>query len=150
RSRGAGPTGERSTDVGSSPAFNEGPTWPHVLRTPTSGEDLAPADAGWAMARVMEGGATDAQMAACGVALQMRGLAGPGLAAFASRMRACSDRVRSSRPSVDTVGTRGDRRGTVNICTMPSRAVSACGVPVVKRGGRAASSKSRGADVLEA
>ena len=136
--------------MGSSTAFNEGPTWPHVLGTLTSGEDLAPADAGWAMARIMEGVATDAQMAAFGVALKMKGLAGPELAAFASTMLEYSYRVPTSRPSVDIVGTGGDRQGTVNISTMSSLVVSACGVPVVKHGGRAASSKSGGADVLEA
>src|SRR5699024_6980511 len=150
RSSGAGPTGERSTDVGSSTAFNEGPTWPHVLGTLTSGEDLAPADAGWAMARIMEGVATDAQMAAFGVALKMKGLAGPELAAFASTMLEYSYRVPTSRPSVALVGTGGDRQSTVNIATMASLVVSACGVPVVKPGGRPASSKSGGADVLEA
>ena len=136
--------------MGSSTAFNEGPTWPHVLGTLTSGEDLAPADAGWAMARIMEGVATDAQMAAFGVALKMKGLAGPELAAFASTMLEYSYRVPTSRPSVDIVGTGSDRQGTVNISTMSSLVVSACGVPVVKHGGRAASSKSGGADVLEA
>ncbi|MDX2357400.1 anthranilate phosphoribosyltransferase [Dietzia sp. PP-33] len=136
--------------MGSSAAFDEGRSWPGVLGTLTAGGDLDPADAGWAMSRIMEGEATDAQIAAFGVALAMKGVTGPELDALSSTMLAYSRRVPTSRPCVDIVGTGGDRQGTVNISTMSALVVSACGVPVVKHGNRAASSKSGGADVLEA
>ena len=134
----------------SSAAFGGGRSWPGVLGTLTEGEDLDSADASWAMSRIMEGVATDAQIAAFGVALKMKGVTGVELDALASTMLAYSRRVPTDRPSVDIVGTGGDRQGTVNISTMSSLVVSACGVPVVKHGNRAASSKSGGADVLEA
>ena len=102
------------------------------------------------MSRIMEGVATDAQIAAFGVALKMKGVTGPELEALASTMLDYSRRVPTDRACVDIVGTGGDRQGTVNISTMSSLVVSACGVPVVKHGNRAASSKSGGADVLEA
>lgn len=133
-----------------SAAFSEGPTWPGVLGTLTAGEDLDPADAGWAMSRIMDGVATDAQVAAFGVALKMKGVTGPELDALSSVMFDYSRRVPTSRNCVDIVGTGGDRQGTVNISTMSALVVSSCGVPVVKHGNRAASSKSGGADVLEA
>lgn len=136
--------------MGSSAAFDEGRSWPGVLGTLTSGRDLEPADARWAMSRIMEGLATDAQIAAFGVALDMKGVTGPELDALSSTMLDYSRRVPTSRPCVDIVGTGGDRQGTVNISTMSALVVSACGVPVVKHGNRAASSKSGGADVLEA
>lgn len=134
----------------SSSAFSGDRSWPDVLGTLTLGEDLDPADAGWAMAQIMEGTATDAQVAAFGVALKMKGVTGPELDALSSTMLAYSRRVPTSRRCVDIVGTGGDRQGTVNISTMSALVVSACGVPVVKHGNRAASSKSGGADVLEA
>ncbi|WP_216694168.1 anthranilate phosphoribosyltransferase [Dietzia psychralcaliphila] len=136
--------------MGSSAAFDEGRSWPGVLGTLTAGEDLEPADARWAMSRIMEGLATDAQIAAFGVAFDMKGVTGPELDALSSTMLDYSRRVPTSRPCVDIVGTGGDRQGTVNISTMSALVVSACGVPVVKHGNRAASSKSGGADVLEA
>ncbi|EFV90879.1 anthranilate phosphoribosyltransferase [Dietzia cinnamea P4] len=136
--------------MGSSAAIDGGRSWPGVLGTLTAEEDLAPADARWAMSRIMEGVATDAQIAAFGVALKMKGVTGPELEALASTMLDYSRRVPTDRACVDIVGTGGDRQGTVNISTMSSLVVSACGVPVVKHGNRAASSKSGGADVLEA
>ncbi|WP_295652505.1 anthranilate phosphoribosyltransferase [uncultured Dietzia sp.] len=136
--------------MGSSATFDGGHSWPAVLGTLTSGEDLDPAAAGWAMARIMEGVASDAQIGAFGVALKMKGVTGPELDALSATMLDYSRRVPTSRPCVDIVGTGGDRQGTVNISTMSSLVVSACGVPVVKHGNRAASSKSGGADVLEA
>lgn len=140
----------RSVHVGSSTVFDGGRSWPGVLGTLTVGEDLAPEEAGWAMSRIMEGVATDAQIAAFGVALKMKGVTGPELDALASTMLKYARRVPTDRPCVDIVGTGGDRQGTVNISTMSSLVVSACGVPVAKHGSRAASSKSGGADVLEA
>src|SRR5690625_3548005 len=125
-------------------------SWPEVLDTLTSGSDLGPEAAAWAMARIMDGVATDAQIAAFGVALKMKGVTGVELDALASTMLEYARRVPTDRDCLDIVGTGGDRQGTVNISTMSSLVVSACGVPVAKHGGRAASAKSGGADVLEA
>ena len=127
-----------------------GTTWPQVLGRLTAGSDLDRREAAWAMSQIMEGTATDAQIAAFGVGTKMKGVTGVELDALAATMLEYSRRVPTSRRCVDIVGTGGDRQGTVNISTMSSVVVSACGAPVVEHGNRAASSKSGGADVLEA
>ena len=72
------------------------------------------------------------------------------LRGLADVMLAHANRIEVPGPSLDIVGTGGDRSNTVNISTMASIVIAASGVRVVKHGNRAASSASGSADVLEA
>nr|WP_040510873.1 anthranilate phosphoribosyltransferase [Gordonia soli] len=125
-------------------------TWPQILGTVTDGVDLTADEAAWAMNEIMTDSATPAQIAAFGVGVKMKGAAAAELRGLASAMLSHATLVELDRPAVDVVGTGGDRSHTVNISTMTSIVIAAAGVPVVKHGNRAASSKSGGADVLEA
>nr|WP_221247503.1 anthranilate phosphoribosyltransferase [Gordonia humi] len=116
----------------------------------TDGIDLSVDEAAWAMGEIMSDSATGAQIAALGVGIKMKGAAPSELLGLAETMLAMANRITVEGDAVDIVGTGGDRSHTVNISTMTSVVVAAAGVPVVKHGNRAASSKSGGADVLEA
>ncbi|GAB2673263.1 anthranilate phosphoribosyltransferase [Nocardia goodfellowii] len=125
-------------------------SWPRVLGTLADGGDLAADDTTWAMNEIMSDNATSAQIAAFGVAMKIKGPTPAELGGLASGMLSHARLVHVAGDAVDIVGTGGDRSGSVNISTMSSIVVASAGVPVVKHGNRAASSKSGGADVLEA
>ncbi|MFJ4657861.1 anthranilate phosphoribosyltransferase [Nocardia sp. NPDC088792] len=125
-------------------------SWRDILGLLTDRKDLSEDEAAWAMNEIFTDNATTAQIAAFGVALKMKGPTPVELGGLAQGMLSHARRVPIDMPAVDIVGTGGDRSGTVNISTMSSIVVAASGIPVVKHGNRAASSKSGGADVLEA
>ncbi len=124
--------------------------WPQVLGELTAQRDLSAEQARWAMSEIMSDGASPSQIAAFGVALKMKGPSPVEVRALADSMLALTTPVPYEGRAVDIVGTGGDRSHSVNISTMSSIVVAAAGVPVLKHGNRAASSKSGGADCLEA
>jgi anthranilate phosphoribosyltransferase len=125
-------------------------TWPQLLNRLLARQDLSAADTTWAMREIMTGEATPVQVAAFAVALRAKGESAEEVAGLAQEMLAQATPVQLSRECVDIVGTGGDGAHTVNISTMAAVVAAAAGVPVAKHGGRAASSSSGAADVLEA
>ena len=113
------------------------------------GERLTEEEAGAAMAIIMEGEATPAQIGALLAALAVRGETEDEVVGFARTMRARAVPL-TARGAVDTCGTGGDDAGTFNISTVASLVVAACGVTVAKHGNRSASGSCGSADVLEA
>ncbi|MEV0591630.1 anthranilate phosphoribosyltransferase [Nonomuraea cavernae] len=124
-------------------------TWAALLGTLLDGTSLTTRQAAWAMEQIMSGAATDAQIAAFAVALRAKGETVAEVAGLADGMLARSSAIRIAGDTVDLVGTGGDRANTVNVSTMAAIVTAAAGARVVKHGGRAASSSTGAADVLE-
>lgn len=125
-------------------------TWPALLGALTRGEHVDLEHLRWAMREVMAGAASSAQLAAFVVALRMRGEQADQIAALVDVMIEFSERIDPHGIAIDTCGTGGDGAHTVNISTMAAVLLASAGVPIVKHGNRAASSKCGSADVLEA
>ncbi|MBB6344996.1 anthranilate phosphoribosyltransferase [Nonomuraea muscovyensis] len=124
-------------------------TWPSLLSTLLDGGSLTSRQAAWAMEQILTDAATDAQIAAFAVALRAKGETVAEVAGLADGMLAHCSAIRIPGDTVDLVGTGGDRAGTVNISTMAAVVAAAAGARVVKHGGRAATSSTGAADVLE-
>ncbi len=94
--------------------------------------------------------ATDAQIAAFLTLLTIKGETIDELCGFISAIKHKSISFKLDTPAIDIVGTGGDNAGSLNISTTSALLTAACGVPVVKHGSRAATSKCGSADLLEA
>lgn len=123
--------------------------WPDVLGLLASGLDLSRDDARAAMAEIMAGTATQAQIAAFIVSLRIKGETVDEMTGLVEAMRDAAVTVDAGDSVVDIVGTGGDRHGTFNISTTASFVAAGAGVVVAKHGNRSASSKCGSADVLE-
>ena len=121
-----------------------------ALATVVEGGTLTMAEAHGAMGSIMDGEATESQLAALLVALRMRGETVDELAGFAVAMRERVLRVAAPAGAIDVVGTGGDHSGTFNISTTTALVVAGSGIPVAKHGNRAITSRSGSADVLDA
>jgi len=127
--------------------------WPALLSDLVEGRDLPAAHARAAMATILSGDATAAQLIGFVVALRAKGETPEELSGLldavldAASLVPLSEEMRSR--AVDIVGTGGDRSHSINVSTMSAIVVAGAGVPVCKHGARAASSQCGAADVLE-
>lgn len=115
-----------------------------------TGRPLSALESETAFGIMMSGNATPSQMGGFLMALRVRGETVEELTGAVRAMRAKMLTVAGPENAIDTCGTGGDAKGTLNISTASSFVVAACGVPVAKHGNRALSSKSGAADVLTA
>ncbi len=114
------------------------------------GQDLSLETTKEVMGEIMDGEATDAQIASFITALAIKGETIDEITACAQVMRAKGIKLETNDLDVfEIVGTGGDKVGTFNISTTAAFVISAAGVPVAKHGNRSVSSKSGAADVLE-
>jgi len=123
--------------------------WPEVLSALIAGQDLGREGAQGAMAEIMAGNASEAQIAAFIVSLRTKGESVDEMTGLVDGMYAAAVTVDAGDDIVDLVGTGGDRAGTFNISTTAALVAAGAGVKIAKHGNRAASSKTGSADLLE-
>lgn len=128
--------------------------WPGVLAQLTAGgvvDDVALVDA---FTEILTGRATPAQIAAFAIGMRTKGETPHELATLLGVMQRFGVPVELSEDlrarAICTCGTGGDRSHSINISTTAMFVVAGGGGVVCKHGGRAASSASGSADVLEA
>ncbi len=115
-----------------------------------AGENLSETEMVAAMNVIMEGAATEQDIAAFLTYLMKKGETVDEITGAARVMREKASTIKAPPGAIDCCGTGGDASGTYNVSTAVALIVAACGIPVAKHGNRAASSKSGAADVLEA
>ncbi len=127
--------------------------WPSILSQLLAGRDLDTETARSAMAAILRGDATAAQISAFLVALRAKGEHADeltGLLAGALDEATFVPLTDDERAHcVDIVGTGGDGSHSINVSTMAAFVIAGAGVPVCKHGNRSASSKCGSADLLE-
>ena len=129
--------------------------WPGVIAELIAGNELAPQVAAGALERMLDGTATDAQIAAFIVALRIKGETVEEVTGLVGAMLAVSSPLTLDDPeaTVDIVGTGGSKAlagKAFNVSTMASLVAAAAGATVCKHGNRKASSTSGSTDLLEA
>jgi anthranilate phosphoribosyltransferase len=125
------------------------------------GAALSREEARAAMQELLAGGVEDSEIVRFLAALRDRGETAAELVGFAEVMRARAtevlrragvnlEEISRGGPLLDTCGTGGDGRGTINVSTAAALVAAATDVRVAKHGNRAISSRCGSADALEA
>ena len=122
--------------------------WSTLLSDLLEGRSLTVAEASRAMTDIMNGDVSDARLAAFLVAIRAKGESVDEVVGFRDAILSAALPLDVSTDAVDIVGSGGDPIGVINVSSIAAIVVSAAGVPVIKHGNRAASSKSGANDVL--
>jgi anthranilate phosphoribosyltransferase len=124
-----------------------------ALKFLAEGRDLPVETARGAMAELMEGRATEAQIGAFLIGLRLKGETADEIAAFARVMREKSVQIhpkpRTEVLLTDVCGTGGAKLKTFNVSTLTAFVAAGAGVPIAKHGNRGVTSPCGSADLLE-
>ena len=122
-----------------------------AIKRVMAGNDLEREEAKAILTQMVSGEATDAQIGAILVAMNMKGLTVNEITGFYESLTSHAepfDWNLNGNPLFDVVGTGGDGSNSINISTTASIVVAGTGQKVAKHGNRSASSKSGSADLL--
>jgi anthranilate phosphoribosyltransferase len=143
---------QKNSTVGNAPLDAFG-GWSGVLSDLVKGVDLTPAAARAALGAILNGEASDAQVAGFIIALGMKGGSVLELTGLVEAMMDAAAPLNVPAGTIDIVGSGGAparRRHALSISTMAAVVASAAGAQVCKHGSVAASSSSGSFDTLDA
>ena len=113
-------------------------------------KDLSPLEMTQAMEAMVTGRMSDGEIERFLLDLRQKGETVAEITAAVKVMRQHSLRLSKSFPSLlDTCGTGGDAKNTLNVSTLAAIVTASCGARVAKHGNRAVSSACGSADLLE-
>ena len=99
--------------------------------------------------QIMNGELDDIKITSVLVGLKLKGETKDEIIGAAKVMREKSLKINSPKNTIDTCGTGGDMKDTLNISTSSAIVAASAGVTIAKHGNRSVSSKSGSADMLE-
>jgi anthranilate phosphoribosyltransferase len=115
------------------------------------GENLSRSDASAFLESLLDGAATDGQIAAALVALALKGETVDEMTGIAEAMRSRAVKLECRHERVlDTAGTGASCAKTFNVSTAAAFVIAGAGLSVAKHGNRAVTSRSGSSDVLTA
>jgi anthranilate phosphoribosyltransferase len=122
-----------------------------TLDTLVQRRDLSEAEAAALLRLLTTSELTPAMAGALLAALRAKGVTAAEVRGFAGAMRSLARKpeLPAGIDAIDIVGTGGDASGSLNLSTGAALLAAACGLPVVKHGNRAISSRSGSADLIE-
>lgn len=121
-----------------------------AIKKLTDQQDLTYNEMNDVMNEVMDGKTGDIEISSFLTSLSIKGENIEEIAGAAASMRDHAAEFDSQIDAIDIVGTGGDHSNSFNISTTTGIVLASLGIPVVKHGNRAASSKSGAADMLQA
>ncbi len=99
--------------------------------------------------KIMNGELNDIEITAILISLKIKNESISEIIGAAQAMREKSLKIISPNNTIDTCGTGGDMKDTLNISTSAAIVAASAGVKIAKHGNRSVSSKSGSADMLE-
>ncbi|MCZ8341881.1 MAG: anthranilate phosphoribosyltransferase [Leptospira sp.] len=123
-----------------------------TLETVVSGHHLTEPQAEHFLSEVLKGNVSEISLSSFLTALKMKGETREELSGFVRGMRnhAVKPTAKFDFDFIDTCGTGGDGKGSLNVSTLSALTLASLGVPVAKHGNRSVSSLSGSSDVLAA
>ena len=99
--------------------------------------------------KIMSGDLDDIKITSILIGLKLKGETREEIIGAAKVMREKSLKINSPKNTVDTCGTGGDMKDTLNISTSAAIVAASAGIKIAKHGNKSVSSKCGSADILE-